>query len=60
MPNLTTTQSAGGRLLDLAHLHTVAKQERSLRFNNLLHLITPYAVREGIQPPKSKISKGHR
>ena len=41
MPDLTATQSAEARSSGLVRLHTKAKQNRSLRFNNLLHHITP-------------------
>jgi RNA-directed DNA polymerase len=60
MPNLTTTttQSVGGRLPDLAHLHTVAKQVRSLRFNNLLHHITPMLLERAYNRLNRKSAKG--
>jgi hypothetical protein len=41
MPGLTATQSAEGKLTGLARLQVKAKQDRSLRFSNLLHHITP-------------------
>jgi hypothetical protein len=41
MPSLTATQSAEGKLTGLARLQVKAKQDRSLRFSNLLHHITP-------------------
>jgi RNA-directed DNA polymerase len=41
MPSLTATQSAEEKLTGLARLHVKAKQDRSLRFSNLLHHITP-------------------
>ena len=58
MPNLTTTQSVDGRLPELAHLHTVAKQERSLRFNNLLHHITPMLLERAYNRLNRKSAKG--
>ncbi len=41
MPGLTTTQSVEEGLSGLRRLHKLAKQERSLQFNNRLHHITP-------------------
>ena len=40
-PDPTATQSAEAGSSGLGRLHTKAKQNRSLRFNNLLHHITP-------------------
>lgn len=41
MPGLTATQSAEGGLSGLERIHTAARGSRSLRFDNLLHHITP-------------------
>jgi RNA-directed DNA polymerase len=41
MPGLTATKRAEGKLTGLARLHVKAKQDRSMRFSNLLHHIIP-------------------
>ena len=48
MPNLTTTQRVEGKLSGLERIHSKAKQDRSLQFNNLLHHITPVLLSAGV------------
>ena len=57
-PVQTMTQSMEGRTTGLARLHTAAKQDRSLQFNNLLHHITLELLWKAYQRLNRKAAKG--
>lgn len=52
------TQSLEARSSGLARLHVKAKRERSLRFNNLLHHITPTLLTQAYQHLNRKSARG--
>jgi group II intron reverse transcriptase/maturase len=58
MPGLTATQCAEGKLTGLERLHSKAKQNRSLQFNNLLHHITPLMLTQAYKHLNRKSSRG--
>jgi len=58
MPSLTATQSAGGWLSGLARIHTAAKRDRSLKFDNLLHHITPALLEQAYYKLNRKPTRG--
>jgi RNA-directed DNA polymerase len=58
MPSLTATQSAEGKLTGLARLHVKAKQDRSLRFSNLLHHITPEMMEKAYKSLNRQSARG--
>ncbi|KEQ17206.1 DNA polymerase [Endozoicomonas numazuensis] len=57
-PIQTVTQSAEGWTTGLSRLHTAAKRDRSLQFNNLLHHITPELLVKAYHRLNRKASKG--
>lgn len=58
MSGLTTTQRVAPGLFGLARLHAIAKQDRSLRFNNLLHHITQKSLVEAYKNLNQKSARG--
>ena len=58
MPSLTATQRADGWLSGLARIHKAAKRSRSLRFDNLLHHITPVLLEQAYYKLNRKPSRG--
>ncbi len=58
MPGLTATQSAEGKPTELERLHVKAKQDRSLRFNNVLHHITPELLEKAYKSLNRKSARG--
>jgi hypothetical protein len=58
MPGLTATQSAEGKLTGLARLQVKAKQDRSLRFSNLLHHITPEMMEKAYKSLNRQSARG--
>jgi RNA-directed DNA polymerase len=57
-PDRTATQSAESRLTGPMRLHQAAKRDRSLRFDNLLHHITPQQLLQAYQHLNKKSAKG--
>ena len=58
MPSLTATQRADGWLSGLARIHKAAKGSRSLRFDNLLHHITPALLEQAYYKLNRKSTRG--
>lgn len=58
MPGLTATQSAEGKLPGLERLQAKAKQDRSLRFSNLLHHITPEMLEKAYKSLNRQSARG--
>ncbi|MCP4486940.1 MAG: hypothetical protein GY820_06425 [Gammaproteobacteria bacterium] len=58
MPGLTATQSAEGKPSGLERLHVKAKQDRSLRFNNVLHHITLELLEKAYKSLNRKSARG--
>lgn len=58
MPSLIATQSAVTGLSGLARLHDIAKADRTLRFNNVLHHITPARLAQAYQDLNHKSARG--
>ena len=58
MPSLTATQSAEGQLSGLTRIHKAAKGSRSLRFDNLLHHITPTLLEKAYYKLNRKPTRG--
>ena len=57
-PIQTVTQSTEGRVTGLSRLHTAAKRNRSLQFNNLLHHITPELLLKAYQHLNRSAARG--
>ena len=57
-PDLTATQSAEAGSTGLMRLHTKAKRNRSLRFNNLMHHITEALLIKAYNRLNRKSAKG--
>lgn len=57
-PDRTATQSAESRLTGPMRIHQAAKQERSLRFDNLLHHLTPQRLLQAYQHLNKQSAKG--
>ena len=57
-PNRTATQSAESRLTGPMRLHQLAKQNRSMRFDNLLHHLTPQSLLQAYHHLNKKSAKG--
>lgn len=58
MPSLIATQSAVTGLSGLARLHDIAKADRTLRFNNVLHHISPARLAQAYQDLNHKSARG--
>ncbi len=57
-PDRTATQSAESRLTGPMRIHQAANQDRSLRFDNLLHHLTPQRLLQAYQHLNKKSAKG--
>jgi RNA-directed DNA polymerase len=57
-PDRTATQSAESRLTGPMRLHQLAKQNRSMRFDNLLHHITPQCLLQAYHHLNKNSAKG--
>jgi len=57
-PDRTATQCAESRLTGPMRIHQAAKQNRSLRFDNLLHHLTPERLYQAYQYLNKKSAKG--
>jgi hypothetical protein len=58
MASLTATQRADGWLSGLARINKAAKRNRLLRFDNLLHHITPVLLEQAYYKLNRKPSRG--
>lgn len=57
-PDRTVTQSTESRLSGPMRIHQAAKQDRTLRFDNLLHHITPQKLLDAYQKLNKRSAKG--